>query len=71
MDKQKNIFIGTIGFVVLACAGWYFMYFSELNNSLENMNISYNQLKNDKNKYSQIQNKFPSIEKEWKELNLR
>tara|TARA_B100000579_G_scaffold423897_1_gene427593 strand:- start:77 stop:910 length:834 start_codon:yes stop_codon:yes gene_type:complete len=68
MDKQKNIFIGTIAFVVLACAGWYFMYFSELNNSLESMSNNYNQLKNDKNKYSQIQNKFPSIEKEWKEL---
>ena len=68
MDKQKNIFIGTIAVVVLACAGWYFMYFSELNNSLESMSNSYNQLKNDKNKYSQIQNKFPSIEKEWKEL---
>jgi len=68
MDKQKNIFIGTIAFVVLACAGWYFMYFNELNNSLESMSNSYNQLKNDKNKYSQIQNKFPSIEKEWKEL---
>ena len=68
MDKQKNIFIGTIAFMVLACAGWYFMYFSELNNSLESMSNNYNQLRNDKNKYSQIQNKFPSIEKEWKEL---
>ena len=68
MDKQKNIFIGTITFMVLACSGWYFLYFSELNNSLESMNNNYNQLRNDKNKYSQIQNKFPSIEKEWKEL---
>tara|TARA_Y100001970_G_scaffold290762_1_gene425645 strand:+ start:65 stop:889 length:825 start_codon:yes stop_codon:yes gene_type:complete len=68
MDKQRNLFIGTIAFVVLACAGWYFMYFSELNNSLESMNNSYNQLKSEKNKYSQIKSKFPSIEKEWKGL---
>jgi Tfp pilus assembly protein PilO len=41
------------------------MYFSELNNSLERMSDSYNQLKSEKSKYSQIKNKFPSIEKEW------
>ena len=68
MDKQKNLFIGIIGFVLLSCAGWYFMYFSELNNSLENINNSYNQLKSEKSKYSQIKNKFPLIEKEWTEL---
>ena len=68
MDKQKNLFIGTIALVVLTCAGWYFMYFSELNKSLEKMSVSYNQLKNEKNKYTQIKNKFPAIEKEWTEL---
>ena len=68
MDKQKNLFIGIIGFVLLSCAGWYFMYFNELNNSLERMNNSYNQLKSEKSKYSQIKNKFPLIEKEWTEL---
>ena len=68
MDKQKNLFIGIIGFVLLSCAGWYFMYFSELNNSLENISNSYNQLKSEKSKYSQIKNKFPLIEKEWTEL---
>ena len=68
MDKQKNLFIGIIAFVLLSCGGWYFMYFSELNKSLDKMNTSYNQLKNEKNKYSQIQTKFPAIEKEWKKL---
>ena len=68
MDKQKNLFIGIIGFVLLSCAGWYFMYFSELTNSLENISNSYNQLKSEKSKYSQIKNKFPLIEKEWTEL---
>jgi len=68
MDKQKNLFIGTIAFVLLFCVGWYFMYFSELNNSLERMSDSYNQLKNEKNKYAQIKNKFPLIEKEWEGL---
>ena len=68
MDKQKNLFIGTIALVLLSCAGWYFMYFSELNNSLGNMSNSYNQLKSEKNKYTQIKNKFPSIEKEWTDL---
>ena len=68
MDKQKNLFIGIIGFVFLSCAGWYFMYFSELNNSLETISNSYNQLKSEKSKYSQIKNKFPLIEKEWVEL---
>ena len=68
MDKQKNLFIGTIVLVLLSCAGWYFMYFSELNNSLGNMSNSYNQLKSEKSKYTQIKNKFPSIEKEWTDL---
>ena len=68
MDKQKNLFIGIIGFLILSCAGWYFMYFSELNNSLESISDSYNQLKSEKSKYSQIKNKFPLIEKEWTEL---
>ena len=68
MDKQRNLFVGILAFVLLSCAGWYFMYFSELNNSLENMSDSYNQLKSEKNKYSQIKNKFPSIEKEWNSL---
>jgi len=68
MDKQKNLFIGIIAFVVLSCAGWYFMYFSELKNSLESLSNSYNQLKSEKSKYSQIKNKFPSIEKEWTDL---
>ena len=68
MDKQKNLFIGIIGFLLLSCAGWYFMYFSELNNSLESISDSYNQLKSEKSKYSQIKNKFPLIEKEWTEL---
>ena len=68
MDKQKHLFIGIIGFVLLSCSGWYFMYFSELNNSLENISNSYNQLKSEKSKYSQIKNKFPLIEKEWVEL---
>lgn len=68
MDKQRNLFIGTIAFILLSIAGWYFMYYSELNNSLESMSSSYNQLKNEKNKYSQIKNKFPSIESEWKDL---
>ena len=66
MDKQKNLFIGTITFIILSCGGWYFMYFSELNKSLEVMNNNYKQLQNEKNKYSQIKNKFPAIEKEWK-----
>ena len=65
--QQKNLFIGIIAFVLLSCGGWYFMYFSELNKSLDKMNTSYNQLKNEKNKYSQIHTKFPAIEKEWKE----
>ena len=68
MDNQKNLFIGTIALVVLTCGGWYFMYFSELNKSLEKMSANYNQLKNEKNKYTQIKNKFPAIEKEWIEL---
>ena len=68
MDKQKNLFIGTIALVLLSCAGWYFMYFSDLNNSLGNMSNSYNQLKSEKSKYTQIKNKFPSIEKEWTDL---
>ena len=68
MDKQKNLFIGTITFIILSCGGWYFMYFSELNKSLEAMNNNYKQLQNEKNKYSQIKNKFPAIEKEWKGL---
>jgi len=68
MDKQKNLFIGTIVLVILTCGGWYFMYFSELNKSLEKMSANYNQLKNEKNKYNQIKNKFPAIEEEWKEL---
>ena len=65
MDKQRNLFVGIIAFILLSCAGWYFMYFSDINNSLENMSDSYNQLKSEKSKYSQIKNKFPSIEKEW------
>ena len=68
MDKQKNLFIGIIGFLFLSCAGWYFMYFSELNSSLESISDSYNQLKSEKSKYTQIKNKFPLIEKEWTEL---
>ncbi|MEC7849673.1 MAG: type 4a pilus biogenesis protein PilO [Candidatus Neomarinimicrobiota bacterium] len=68
MDKQKNLFIGIIGFLLLSCAGWYFMYFNELNNSLESISDSYNQLKSEKSKYTQIKNKFPLIEKEWTEL---
>lgn len=68
MDKQKNLFIGTIALVLLTCGGWYFMYFSELNKSLEKMSANYNQLKNEKNKYTQIKNKFPAIEKEWIKL---
>ena len=68
MDKQKNLFIGTIALVILTCGGWYFMYFNELNKSLEKMSANYNQLKNEKNKYTQIKNKFPAIEKEWIEL---
>jgi len=68
MDKQRNLFVGVIAFVLLSCVGWYFMYFSGLNNSLENLSNSYNQLKSEKSKYSQIKNKFPSIEKEWTEL---
>ena len=68
MDKQKNLFIGIIALVILTCGGWYFMYFSELNKSLEKMSANYNQLKNEKNKYNQIKNKFPAIEKEWIEL---
>jgi|TARA_B110000881_G_scaffold78442_1_gene68348 Tfp pilus assembly protein PilO len=68
MDKQKNLFIGIVAFVVLSCSGWYFMYFSELNKSLEEMNNNYNRLQNEKNKYSQIKNKFPAIEKEWQGL---
>ena len=68
MDKQKNLFIGTIVLAFLTCGGWYFMYFSELNKSLEKMSANYNQLKNEKNKYTQIKNKFPAIEKEWIEL---
>jgi len=68
MDKQKNLFIGIIGFLLLSCAGWYFMYFSELNSSLESISDSYNQLKSEKSKYTQIKNKFPLIEKEWTEL---
>jgi len=68
MDKQKNLFIGTIALVVFTCGGWYFMYFSELNKSLAKMSANYNQLKNEKNKYTQIKNKFPAIEKEWIEL---
>ena len=47
MDKQRNLFIGIIAFVLLSCAGWYFMYFSDLNNSFENMSNSYNQLKSE------------------------
>ena len=68
MDKQRNLFIGTIALVVFTCGGWYFMYFSELNKSLAKMSANYNQLKNEKNKYTQIKNKFPAIEKEWIEL---
>ncbi len=68
MDKQKNLFIATIALVVLTCGGWYFMYFSELNKSLDKMSVNYNQLKNEKNKYTQIKNKFPAIEKECTEL---
>ena len=68
MDKQKNLFISIIGFLLLSCAGWYFMYFNELNNSLESISDSYNQLKSEKSKYTQIKNKFPLIEKEWTEL---
>tara|TARA_B100000579_G_scaffold149380_1_gene121315 strand:- start:32 stop:856 length:825 start_codon:yes stop_codon:yes gene_type:complete len=68
LDKQKNLFIGTIALVVLTCGGWYFIYFSELNKSLKKMSANYNQLKNEKNKYTQIKNKFPAIEKEWIEL---
>ncbi len=68
MDKQRNLFIGTIALVLLSCAGWYFVYFNELNRSLSKMSSDYNRLKSEKNKYNQIQNKFPAIEKEWKEL---
>jgi len=68
MDKQRNLFVGTIVFVLLSGVGWYFMYFSELNNSLASMSDSYNQLKIEKNKYSQIKYKFPTIEKEWNSL---
>ena len=68
MDKQRNLFIGTIALVLLLCAGWYFAYFNDLNRSLSKMSSDYNRLKNEKNKYNQIQNKFPAIEKEWKEL---
>ena len=32
------------------------------------MSSDYNRLKNEKSKYTQIQNKFPAIEKEWKAL---
>lgn len=68
MDKQRNIFIGVISFILLSCVGWYFVYYNELNQSLSNMNSDYSRLKNEKNKYKQIQNKFPTIEKEWKSL---
>ncbi|MFL3013615.1 MAG: type 4a pilus biogenesis protein PilO [Candidatus Neomarinimicrobiota bacterium] len=68
MDKQKNLFIGTIALVLLSCGGWYFMYFNELSRSLKAMNTNYSRLKSEKNKYTQIKNKFPAIEQEWKEL---
>ena len=68
MDKQKNLFIGTVALIILTCGGWYFMYFKELNISFKKMSANYNRLKNEKNKYTQIKNKFPAIEQEWKEL---
>ena len=68
MDKQRNIFVGVISFILLSCGGWYFVYYNELNQSLSNMNSDYSRLKNEKNKYKQIQNKFPIIEKEWKSV---
>lgn len=68
MDKEKNLFIGVIALVLVICAGWYFVYFNELNESLSKMSSEYNRLKTEKSKYTQIKNKFPIIEKEWKTL---
>ena len=68
MDKQRNLFIGIVTLVLVSCASWYFVYFSELNKSLNEMSSEYNRLKSEKNKYNQIQNKFPVIEQEWKTL---
>ncbi len=68
MDKEKNLFIGVIALVLVFCAGWYFVYFKELNKSLSRMSSEYNRLKTEKSKYTQIKNKFPIIEKEWKTL---
>ena len=74
MNKQQLIFISTISFISLMLLGWYFGYYSSLNKDLNQMNKSYNDIKNEKTKFQDIKRRIPLIEKEWtqtkNELNI-
>ena len=68
MQKQRNLFIGTIAFVIVATLCWYLIYYNNLKNSLNEMTASYERIENENRKYSQLEKKIPMIEKEWNQL---
>ena len=68
MQKQRNLFIGTIAFVIVATLFWYLIYYNNLKNSLNEMTASYDRIENENRKYSQLEKKIPMIEKEWNQL---
>ena len=68
MQKQRNLFIGTIAFVIVATLFWYLIYYNNLKNSLNEMTASYDRIENEIRKYSQLEKKIPMIEKEWNQL---
>lgn len=68
MQKQRNLFIGTIAFVIVTTLSWYLIYFNNLNNSLNVMTVSYKRIENENRRFTEIEKKLPIIEKEWNQL---
>ena len=68
MQKQRNLFIGTIAFVIVTTFSWYLIYFNNLNNSLNVMTVSYKRIENENRRFTEIEKKLPIIEKEWDQL---
>lgn len=68
MQKQRNLFIGTIAFVIVTTFSWYLIYFNNLNNSLNVMTVSYKRIENENRRFTEIEKKLPIIEKEWNQL---
>ena len=68
MQKQRNLFIGTIAFVIVTTLFWYLIYFNNLNNSLNEMTDSYKRIENENRRFTEIEKKLPTIEKEWNQL---